>query len=118
MITNDGKSVIKEFFGGQLKEIADQIVLGSGTTAASLTDTALATLISTLDVKSINADLANDRIVFRATIPAGVSLTINEIGLIRRGTTDRLVARSVLSTPNVTDADLPTDIEYSLRITV
>lgn len=118
MITNDGKAVINEFFGGQIGRIATQIVLGTGTTAEDVTDVALAAEVVSLDVTTIRADLANNRIVFKAVLPAGRVPTIYEIGIVSVSLLTRLVARTVLVTPEVTDANLPTEIEYSLTVTV
>lgn len=117
MITNDGRDVITESFTGQSGSIATWIVLGTGTTAAAVTDVALATEALRIPVTSALADTINNRIVFKGVLPAGSVPTITEIGIIKDGvSTSRLVARTVLATPNNTDPDLPTEIEYSLEV--
>lgn len=120
MITNLGKTVIVNYFGGQVAHIGDVIALGTGTTAASLTDTSLATEVTLVPVSSIAADTANNRIIFKATIPAASMTTISEVGLYSNGnlSTRELVARTVLGTSVTVDQYLPTEIEYSLEITV
>lgn len=116
-ITNDGRNVIAESFCGQSGAIATWIALGTGTTAAAVTDIALAAEAIRIPVTTALADTANNRIVFKAVLPPGSVPTITEIGIIKDGvSTSRLVARTVLATPNVTDADLPTEIEYSLEV--
>lgn len=120
MITNLGKTVVVNFFGGQVGHIGDTIALGTGTTAAALTDTVLATEVIRLTVSSIAADTTNNRIIFKALLPAGIMSTISEIGIYYNGNLDsrQLVARTVLGAPLTVDPDLPTEIEYSLEIAV
>lgn len=122
MITTNGKEIIKQFFGGQVGGIGGSIGIGTGTTAAALGDTALAAEVIRIDVVSISADLTNNRIVFKGVLPAGYLPTIYEAGLYHStvaGTDDDvLVARYVLATPKAVDVDLPTEIEYTLGITV
>jgi hypothetical protein len=121
MISNDGKDVIREFFAGANTSIANFIVLGTGTTAPALTDTALATEVYRISVSSAAADSTNGRVVFKGVLPAGSVPTIYEVGIVNApGDTDteRLVARTVLTTPKVTDPEVPTEIEYSLKVTV
>lgn len=81
MITNAGKDIVKKYFGGQVSRIGGAIALGVGTTAAALTDTELAYEVVRVPVSSINADLAGNRIVFKALVPAGSIGTTYEMGL-------------------------------------
>ena len=120
MIVNTGKTVIVNFFGGQELHIADTIALGTGTTAVTLTDTALAAEVVRLSVTSISADTVNNKIIFKAVLPAGAMTTISEVGLYNKGqqTDSALVARVVLGTPATVDPIIPTEIEYSLEISV
>lgn len=120
MIVNTGKTVIVNFFGGQVGHIGDTIALGTGTTAAALTDTALAAEVTRVAVSSIAADTANNRIIFKAVVQPGVMSTISEIGVFYNGKIQnaQLVARTVLTTPLTVDPDIPTEIEYSMEITV
>lgn len=123
MIVTSGKNVIVNYFGGQYRHIGDVIAVGTGTTAVTLADTALAAEVTRVAVTSIAADTDNNRIIFKATIPAGSVTTINEVGVYYRGLSgttggDVLVARTVLTTPVTVDDVLPTEIEYSLEITI
>jgi hypothetical protein len=120
MITTAGKAVIVDFFGGQVGHIGDTIALGTGTTPPTLADTALAAPVVTLRVSAIAADTANNRIIFKAVLQPGYITTISEVGVYYNGNTEspQLVARTVLATPITVDATLPTEVEYSLGISV
>jgi hypothetical protein len=80
----------------------------------------LATEVIRLAVTSVSADLDNNRIVFKAILPAGTVDTITEVGIYYFGNFDtrQLVARTVLTTPQTVSASIPTEIEYTLGITV
>lgn len=118
MIVTTGKTVITNFFGGQVLHIADSIALGTGTTAVTLADTGLQTEVVRLPVSSISADTANNKIIFKATLPAGSMTTISEIGIFCNGQQagSQLVARTVLTTPAAVDPIIPTEIEYTLVV--
>lgn len=81
MLTTAGKDVIKRYFGGQVSRIGGSIALGVGTTAATVADKMLAYEAVRLQVSSVNADLANNKIVFKGSVPPGTIGTIYEIGL-------------------------------------
>lgn len=120
MISNSGKTILTKFFAGQVGQIADTIAFGTGTTAVAATDTALVAETFRTTVTSISADTVNNRIVFKAVLPAGSIETVYEVAIFSGGThgqTGTLVARDVLTTPKVTDTALPTEVEYSLGIT-
>lgn len=114
MIVNSGKDIIKQTFSGQMGAIGDTMVFGTGTTAETLTDTALEAQVYSAKLDSINADLANSRIVFKATIPAGMFASFTEIGILNNGT---LVSRKVVAEETV-NQNLPTEVEYSMGITI
>lgn len=121
MIVNSGKSIVKQYFGGQVGQIGDYLAFGTGTVAEALTDTALGTEVFRVRCTSVNADLANNRIVFKATIPASAVASFTEIGLFNDGgapTGGTLVSRVTYAQPQTPDANLPTDIEYSIGINV
>lgn len=82
MITTVGKDVIKQYFGGQVRSIGGALVLGTGATAAALGDKSLAFEVARIAVTAISADLANNRIVFKGTLPPGSVGTVYEIGLL------------------------------------
>lgn len=85
MITTAGKNVIKRVFGGQLSRIANILVVGSGSydAAPALTDTGLTRESYRANITSISADLANNKIVFKAKLPAGAVRQMGEVGLIQ-----------------------------------
>lgn len=121
MIVNSGKNIVKQYFGGQVGQIGDYLAFGTGTTPEALTDTALGAEVYRVRCTSVNADLANNRIVFKATVPASAVASFTEIGLFNDGgapTGGTLVSRVTFQTAQVPDAYLPSDVEYSIGITV
>ena len=85
MITDVGKEVIKKFFGLQTASIGGALVLGTGDAAADASDVQLNFEVARLQVVSVNPDLDNDRIVFKAVMPAGTINQIYEVGLLHVG---------------------------------
>lgn len=125
MITNAGKDVIKRFFGGQTRQIGGEIVLGTGTGAVAVGDTALGNEVIRIQVNAVAADLANSRIIFKGIIPAGIAAVgpITELGLVHTGdnadpAAGALVARILLGAPKTLDTAITTEVEYSLKVTV
>jgi hypothetical protein len=119
MITNQGQQAVLNYFGGQTPHIADYIAVGTGTTAASANDSALATEAVRMPVTSISADLANNRIIFKAQVlPGRVTGDITEVGLYNNGdlASATLVARTVLDTPKTPSSAVPTEVEYALAV--
>jgi len=128
MITNEGRNIIKRVFAGQAAQIAGSMAFGTGTTAANLTDVSLDEEVIKVAITSIGADLANNRIVFKASIQPGTVATINEVGLYSSNLlitgdgpldgSNVLVARTVLSAPVSVDQDVVSEVEYSLEINI
>lgn len=81
MITNGGKTIIKRFFARQVGQIAGSLALGVGTTAVAAGDTRLQFEVVRVPVTSINADIDNNRLVFKASLLPGLINTIYEIGV-------------------------------------
>lgn len=81
MITNGGKTTIKRFFARQVGQIAGSLALGVGTTAATVNDTKLSFEVVRVPITSINADIDNNRLVFKASVTPGQINTIYEVGL-------------------------------------
>lgn len=80
IITNGGKTVIKQFLAGNIPSWSGGIAVGPITTAASVSDTKLyfevdraATLTKTVD--------GNGNIVLRASFPLDLQTVINEVGV-------------------------------------
>jgi hypothetical protein len=116
MISDKGKDIIKQFFAGQVAQIGNVLAFGTGTTAESAADTALAAEVYRIHLTSISADTAHDRLVFKASVPANIVFdTVHEVALFNEGD---LVARTVLVDPVTLDPSVPTDFEYSLGVTV
>lgn len=81
MITNNGKNVIKQFHARQVPQIGASLAFGVGATAATVNDTRLVYEVIRVPVLSVSADLSNDIIVFRASLPPGQINQIYEVGL-------------------------------------
>lgn len=121
MIVNDGKTQIKQYFGGQVAMIANSIALGSGTTAETPTDTSLQTEVYRIPVTSISADLDNNRIVFKAVIQPGYLTSFTELGLFygqQQATPGGVLVARITFAAQAVDSHIPTEVEYSLGILV
>ncbi|QGH76372.1 minor tail protein [Streptomyces phage Daubenski] len=81
MITTQGKSVIFRYLAGNLPRIADSIAIGIGASAENVNDTALDFEADRVPVSLVSADIVNDKIVFKGTIPQEYVGTIYEVGL-------------------------------------
>jgi hypothetical protein len=81
MITTQGKSVIFRYLAGNLPRIAESIALGIGSTAENVNDTALKFEVDRVPVSLVSADILNDKIIFKGTIPQEYVGTIYEVGL-------------------------------------
>jgi hypothetical protein len=81
MITTQGKSVIFRYLAGNLPRIAESIAIGVGSTAENVNDTSLKFEIDRVPVALVSADILNNRIVFKGTIPQEYVGKIYEVGL-------------------------------------
>lgn len=81
MITTQGKSVIFRYLAGNLPRIAESIALGIGSTAENVNDTALKFEVDRVPVSLVSADILNNKIVFKGTIPQEYVGKIYEVGL-------------------------------------
>lgn len=81
MIVQTGKDQIRRFFAGETARIADTMVFGVGTTSVTNADTKLAMEIVRVPITSINADMANGRVVFKSSLNPGQIKTIYEMAL-------------------------------------
>src|SRR5574339_62044 len=81
MITTQGKSVIFRYLAGNLPRIAESIALGIGSTTENVNDTTLVFEADRVPVSLVSADILNDKIIFKGTIPQEYVGTIYEVGL-------------------------------------
>ena len=81
MITTQGKSVIFRYLAGNLPRIAESIAIGIGSTAENVNDTTLNFEADRIPVTLVSADIVNDKIIFKGTIPQEYAGTIYEVGL-------------------------------------
>ena len=86
--------------GTTVNEVEDvsSIAIGSGTTAAALTDAALETELADIDVRfaSTENNIASFITTFEENVGTG---TIAEVGLLTDASPELLVCRTVLDTP-------------------
>lgn len=81
MITTQGKSVLFRYLAGNLPRIAESIAIGIGDSAENVNDTTLDFEAERVPVTLVSADIINDKLVFKGTIPQEYVGTIYEVGL-------------------------------------
>jgi hypothetical protein len=81
MITTQGKSIIFRYLAGNLPRIAESIAVGIGSSAESVNDTALDFEAERVAVTLVSADIVNDKIIFKGSIPQEYVGKIYEVGL-------------------------------------
>lgn len=81
MITTQGKSVIFRYLAGNLPRIAESIAVGIGNSAESVNSTTLDFETNRIPVTLVSADIVNDKIIFKGTIPQEYVGTIYEVAL-------------------------------------
>jgi hypothetical protein len=80
VITNAGKASILNAVAGKSVGFATSLVAGVGNTAATADDTELEYAVGGNDVNAVIADLVNERLFFKATLPAADNYEIRELG--------------------------------------
>jgi hypothetical protein len=80
-ITNEGKTYIKRFLAGEVAQIARSISFGIGEAAANAADKRLQFEVGRAPIESTSFDYVNNKVVFKCSIPQGLSAKITEIGL-------------------------------------
>lgn len=113
LVTNAGFAGVASRINGAGSEAAfDRIAIGTGTTAAAATDTALETEITTGGgVRSIattsrtTTDVANDTAQNVVTFNFSDSFAITESGVFNADTAGTMLARQVFSPINVANGD-------------
>jgi hypothetical protein len=81
MITTQGKSIIFRYLAGNLPRIVESIAIGIGNSAESVNDTTLDFEADRVPVTLVSADIINDKIIFKGTIPQEYVGKIYEVGL-------------------------------------
>jgi hypothetical protein len=81
LITTAGRKAIIDYMAGYTQRIAGAILLGIGTTAATVADKSLAFEIFRVPVDLSSADYANNGVVFKGKIPAEREFTVYEAGV-------------------------------------
>lgn len=92
-ITNEGKIFIKRFLAGEVPQIARAIAFGIGEAAPNAADKRLQFEVGRSPITVASFDFVNNKLVFKASIPPGVTAKITEIGLF----SDTFNARAGLS---------------------
>lgn len=80
-ITVDGKLHIKRYMAGIVPNVAQAIAVGVGNVAESTTHTKLQFESFRSNVELTSLDLVNNRVVYRATLPANLATEIREVGI-------------------------------------
>lgn len=80
VITTNGKTSILNAVAGKSAGFASSIIVGIGDTAATVNDTALEYAVGGNDVNAVIVDYVNEKIFFKATLPASDSYEIHELG--------------------------------------
>ena len=113
LITNAGKNQIMLRIGSNTQATCSHIAVGSGVTAANISDTAMGTLLAVVSGSMSNPTTQSHQVV--ATFGAGVGTgTITEYGLYASGSAliGRIVNASVVKAANDT-----LQVTYTLSIT-
>lgn len=113
LITNAGLAAVSALLGGIGSPAPfSYIALGTGTTAAAATDTALQTEISTGGLARASATLsqtttsvANDTLQFTHTFTASASFAVTEEGILNAASGGTLLAHQVFAAVNVASGD-------------
>lgn len=81
MITANGRVFIKRYLAGQSGSLVGAVSVGIGSKAPALNDDRLEFEFARVPVTVTDYDFANDRLVFKATLPEEVDGIIHEVGI-------------------------------------
>lgn len=81
MITTQGKNLLFRYLAGYVPRIAESIAIGVGNSAASVNDTNLDFEVNRVAVTITSADIVNEKVIFKGTIPQEYVGKIYEVGL-------------------------------------
>lgn len=80
LITTAGKATVVRYFAGSVQTLCKSIAVGIYDAAANVADYHLGYEVARADVNNIGADLVNNKVIFKATLPAEVVANIREVG--------------------------------------
>lgn len=80
LITTAGKKALLDYAARFTKQLVGSLVVGIGSTAAAVGDKRLAFEVSRASVQNNSVDYPNNAVVFKATIPQDLAVTIYEVG--------------------------------------
>jgi len=80
IITTAGRASILNAIAGKSIGFASSLMAGIGSTAATENDTALEFAVGGNNINAVISDLVNEKIYFKATLPAADNYTIYELG--------------------------------------
>lgn len=112
LITNVGKALAAGLLTGDVTNFFDYIAVGTGTTAAAVTDTALETetaasgLTRAASTNSrVTTDVTNDTAQFVKAFSVSGTVAVTESGVFDASSTGNMLARQVFSAINVVSGD-------------
>lgn len=122
LITNPGFAAIASRLNGDGAEaVFGYIAVGTGTTAAAVTDTALQTELSTSGLSRaaatasrVTTSVTNDTARFSKTFTVTGSAAVTEIGILNASSGGTLLCRRVFSAYNVVNGDELT-VRYDIQ---
>jgi hypothetical protein len=82
LITTEGKKAILRYLAGHSGGFVRSLAVGTGTTAAALTDTKLVFEVARAGVSVISPDYVTQKLVFKGTLPQETEFAIWEIGAL------------------------------------
>ena len=108
LIVDAGKAEVAKLIGAGLGGTSfSHIAIGSGTTAAASTDTALEVEVArmTATITNITTTITNDTVRFEATYNATAAVTITEYGIFNAATGGTMLSRRVENAINLNNGD-------------
>jgi hypothetical protein len=112
LVTNAGKASCAGLLTGDVVNYFDYIAVGTGTTAAAVTDTALETETATSGLSRaastnsrVTTDVTNDTAQFTKTFSVSGTVAVTESGVLDASSTGTLLARQTFSAINVVNGD-------------
>lgn len=81
LVTSEGKRHIMRYLAGQVNAIGGAIVVGSGSTAATLADTRLTYEFDRTTINLVSPSFIDNKIIFKGTLDQRTIGTIYEVGL-------------------------------------